>query len=198
MRIFLAVLLVLAPQEGRPTAPPLADAKEQIVPGLTLQLEAGGLRDLRDVRLAALYVPEGTSPSPFLPPGPFTATWEGFISVDLATDCEFSAAGNGAITVTVADKPALQAKGDFSTVEGKAIRLRKGRNKLLLKYESPPKGDAFVRLSWASSDFAREPIPPLSLSHNAAAAPLRAQRRLREGRDLIATRRCLKCHTGDA
>jgi mono/diheme cytochrome c family protein len=200
MKLLLAPLLglFLAAPQDRPTTPPLPDAKEQIVPGLTLHLEAGGVPDARDTRLAALSVPDGSSPSPFLAPGPFKATWEGYISVDLATDCEFSAAGNGSIQVTVADKPALQARGDdFSGIEGKPVRLRKGRNKLLIKYESPAKGDAFVRLHWASSDFAQEPVPPLALSHNASAAPLRAQRRLREGRELMAGRRCLKCHRDD-
>jgi len=202
MRLFLAPLLGLvlaASPQDRPAAPPLPDAKDQIVLGQTLNLEAAGTQDARDVRLAALYVPEGSSPSPFLPPGPFKAVWEGFISVDLATDCEFSAAGNGSLQVSVADKPALQAKGDdFSSATGKSVRLRKGRNKLLVTYESPAKGDAFVRVYWSSSDFAREPLPPLALSHNANAAPLRERRRLREGRDLIANRRCLKCHTSDA
>jgi mono/diheme cytochrome c family protein len=197
----LFLLMAAAPLFGqdRPAAPPLPDAKDQIVPGLALHLDGGGVQDVRSARLAALYVPEGTSASPFLPPGPFKATWEGFISVDLGTDCSFAAAGNGAVTVTVADKPALSAKGDdLSKVEGPSVRLRKGRNKLVVKYESPAKGDAFLRLSWASTDFQREPVPPLALSHNVNAAPVRAKRRLREGRELVASRRCLKCHTGDA
>jgi mono/diheme cytochrome c family protein len=200
-RLPLLFLLLLAspgsPQEGRPAPPPLADAKEQLAIGLSLQIDSGGLQDRRDARLAALYVPEGTPPTPFLPPGPFKAAWEGFISVDLGTDVTFSAVGNGSVAVTIADtKPALQAKGDLSTVEGPSIRLRKGRNKIAVKYESPDKGDAFVRLYWTSSDFPREPVPPLVVSHDVNAAPLRAQRRLREGRELLATRRCLKCHTG--
>src|SRR5205807_1434327 len=99
------------PQDGRPAAPPLPEATDQIAIGLTLQLDGGGVQDVCDARLASLYVPEGGSPSPFLPPGPFAATWEGFVSVDLGTDCGFSAAGNGSITVTVADKPALKAQG---------------------------------------------------------------------------------------
>jgi mono/diheme cytochrome c family protein len=195
----LLFLLLAAPQDARPTPPPLPEAKDQLVPGLALQVEAGGLQDVRSVRLAALYVPEGTPASPFVAPGPFKATWEGFISVDLATDTIFSAAGNGSVTVTAADKPALTAKGDdLSTVEGPSVRLRKGRNKLVVKYESPAKGDAFLRLSWMSSDFPREPLPPLALSHNVNAAPVRSQRRVREGREIVATRRCLKCHTTDA
>jgi cytochrome c2 len=198
--LLLCLLLAgpLCPQEGRPTPPPLAEAKDQLLPGLALNLEAAGVQDVREARLVSLYVPEGSSPSPFLAPGPFKAAFEGFISVDLGTDCAFSAAGNGSVTVTVADKPALQATGeDLSAVEGPAIRLKKGRNKLVVRYDSPAKGDAFVRLSWASSDFTREPVPPLALSHNTNAAPLRSRRRLREGRELVATRRCLKCHTGD-
>lgn len=201
-RLSLLFLLLLAgpgaSQEGRPAAPPLPEAKEQLSLGLALQIESGGLEDRRDSRLAALCVPEGTSPTPFLPPGPFKATWEGFISVDLGTDVNFSAVGNGALAVTIADtKKALEAKGDLAAVEGPSIRLRKGRNKIVVKYESPEKGDALVRLYWTSTDFPREPVPPLVLSHDVNAAPLRTQRRLREGRDLVATRRCLKCHTGD-
>jgi mono/diheme cytochrome c family protein len=197
----LAVLAAFAgpaPQEGRPQPPPLPAAKEQLAPGLRLTLESGGVSDMRDARLASLYVPQGTTASPFLLPGPFKAVWEGFVSVDLGTDCTFSAAGNGAITVTIADKPALQAKGaDLSRVEGPSLRLRKGRNKLVVRYESPVQGDAVLRLFWASSDFAREPIPPLSLSHDVNADPLRAQRRVREGRELVAMHRCLKCHSSD-
>lgn len=196
--LLLSLMSLIPAQDGRPAAPPLQDAKDQVVPGLTLTLEAGGVQDARDARLAALCVPEGTPASPFLPPGPFKASWEGFISVDLGTDCTFSAAGNGAVTVTIADKPALTAKGDdLSTVEGPSIRLRKGKNKFLVTYQSPARGDAVFRLSWASTDFAREPVPPLALSHNAAAAPLRAARRVREGREIVASRRCLKCHASE-
>jgi len=196
--LLLALLLAApGPQESRPAAPALPDVKEQLAPGLTLRLEAAGLQDARDTRLAALAVPEGSPPSPFLAPGPFKAVWEGFISVDLGTDCSFSAAGNGSVTVTVADKPALQAKRNLAAVEGPSIRLRKGRNKLLVKYESPNKGDAVFRLSWTSSDFAREPLPPAALSHDVNAAPVRGPRRVREGRELLAMRRCTKCHATD-
>src|SRR2546430_13853433 len=95
-------LIPFAAQDGRPAAPPLADAKDQIVPGLTLTLEAGGLQDVRDARLAALCVPEGSPSSPFLPPGPFKASWEGFLSADLGTDSPFPAPGNGGVPGTIA------------------------------------------------------------------------------------------------
>src|SRR5579872_5406820 len=155
-----ALLAALEPEQAKP-------APEKTAPGLVLHLEGAGAADARPTRLAALYAPEGSAPSPFVPPGPFKASWEGYVSVDLGTDCTFSAAGNGSVRVTVADKPAFEAKGNLSAApEGPSLRLRKGKNKLRIAYESPEKGDAFLRLYWASSDFQREPIPPAALSHN--------------------------------
>src|ERR1043166_1284493 len=162
----------LAPQQG-PVAPPLPDEGEKIVPGLTLTIESRGVADVRDARMAALYVPEGAAPTPFLPPGPFKAAWEGFLSVDLGTDCDFSAAGVGSLTVTINDKPALEAKGDFAKAQGKTVMLKKGRNRLVMKYESPEKGDAWVRLTWVSADFPLEPVGPQAASHNVSAQELR-------------------------
>jgi mono/diheme cytochrome c family protein len=182
-------------------APRLQDTKpapEKLGPGLTLHLEGGGAKDARETRLAALYVPEGSSPSSFVAPGAFKASWEGYVSVDLGTDCTFSAAGNGSVRVMIADKLAFEARGEFSAApEGPSLRLRKGKNKLRIAYESPGKGDAFLRLYWASSDFQREPIPPAALSHNLRGEILVAQRLLHDGRELIALRRCSKCHLTD-
>jgi mono/diheme cytochrome c family protein len=183
--------------EGRPEPPPLAEAPEKIVPGLTLTFEsaAPGASDARDARLVALYVPEGTAPTPFLPPGSFHATWEGFLYVDLATDCTFSAEGRGKLTVMINDKAALEIPGDdLSEVRGPLLRLKKGRNRLTVRYESPSHGDASIRLFWASDEFGREPVPPTVFSHDGNVRPLRQARRLREGRELLATRRCLRCH----
>ena len=116
--------------------------------------------------MAALYVPEGSPPSPFLPPGPFQAVFEGLVSVDLGTDCVFSAQGSGAVQVTVNGKPALDAKGpELWKTEGKADLLKKGKNKLVMTYKSPEKGDAWVRLYWVSSDFPQEPVGPQAATH---------------------------------
>jgi cytochrome c1 len=191
--------LMLFALQARPEAPPLPDAKEELVPGLALAIEAGGLRDVRDSRLCALGVPEASASSAFVPPGPFKAVWEGFILADLGTEVVFSAQGAGTFSVTINDKPAFSAKGDdFSAVEGKPFMLRKGRNRFVARYEPPAKGDARVRLSWESEDWALEPVPTSSFSHDAAAKELRGRRREREGREIVAQRRCLKCHADDA
>src|SRR6266542_3287392 len=51
--------------------------------GLTLRFYAKGgdqkPLDARRVRLAALHVPAGDAPSPFVPPGPFAAKLTGYI-----------------------------------------------------------------------------------------------------------------------
>jgi mono/diheme cytochrome c family protein len=193
----LALAASPGPQD-RPAAPPLGEEAEKVVPGLTVTLEAKGVTDVRDARMAALYVPEGTPVSPFFPAGPFKATWQGFLTVDLATDCTFSAVGAGVLSLTINGKPALEARGaDFSTAEGKPILLKKGKNRLVLAYESPEKGDALVRLSWVSADFPQEPVGPQAASHDASTRELRLHRRVREGRELFALRRCAKCHAAD-
>jgi len=203
MKLFhLGVIALLVPGptlQERPAPPGLADEADRLIPGLTVAFQSGNLADVADSRMAALYVPEGAPPTPFLPPGPFKAVFEGFLSVDLGTDCQFSASGLGTLSVTINGKPALSAKGDFTRApEGKTMLLKKGKNKLVMTYESPAKGDAFVRLSWVSPDFPQEPVGPQAASHNASEKDLRLQRRVREGRELFALRRCGKCHATGA
>ncbi|HEX7897774.1 MAG TPA: c-type cytochrome, partial [Planctomycetota bacterium] len=107
----------------------------------------------------------------------------------------FSAEGNGKLTLTIADKPALEAAGDLSQAKGKPLMLRKGRNKLLARYESPATGDALLRLFWTSEEVQREPVPTEALSHDLGS--VKASKLLRDGRELLASRRCLKCHVTD-
>ncbi len=186
MNIILLLSALLVLQDPKP-------APEKTVPGLDLSFKGSDSHGQRSTRLAAFYVPEGTSPTAFAAPGPFKALLDGYISVDLGTDCAFSAAGTGKVQVLIAGAPVFEASGDFSAApEGKPKRLRKGRNKIQVIYESPAKGDAFLRLYWSSSDFAKEPIPPSALSRpeNYGAEA----RKLHEGRELIAMRRCSKCH----
>lgn len=76
--------------------------------------------------------------------------------------------------------------------------LRKGRNRFVVRYESPPAGDAFVRVFWVSPDWSIEPVHPTRVSHDVNATPLSVARRLRAGRELMAQRRCLKCHQHEA
>jgi mono/diheme cytochrome c family protein len=172
--------------------PRLAPGKEL---GLALTFSRAEIRDTRLARLVALGIPAGSPPSPFLPPGPFRATWEGDLNLPFRGECTFSAEGRGTIKVEVNDKPALEGSGeDLSTSSGKTAKLKKGANKLVVTYDSPPSGDAFLRLSWTPEDSPREPLPPDVLTHDASLEPLNDGVRLRAGRELLANLRCIKCH----
>lgn len=176
------------PRKGRKLAPGKGA-------GLALTLASGGRTDARTARLVALGVPSGSAPSPFLAPGPFRATWEGDLGVPFRGECVFSADGRGTLKVELNGKAVLDASGDdLSTASGKTAKLKKGANKLVVTYDSPPSGDALIRLSWTPEDAPREPIPPEALAHDLALEPLQAATRLRDARELLAGLRCLNCH----
>ena len=169
---------------------------ESVAPGLSLRFDSvkEKIADARSARLFALNVPVGNSPTPFLTPGPFTATFEGFIEQRIRSDYQFSASGNGTLKVTINDKPALDGDGDLTAAMGDKVTLKKGKNKIVVVYKSPNEGDAIVRLYWAGDDFPAEPIDPKLLTHSIANPTLETGLQLREGRSLFANLHCLKCH----
>ncbi len=158
-RIAIAALLLLAltpPADlpardiptARPVSPSLPPATEEIAPGLTVTFKNASGKDVRDARLAAIYVPEGASPTPFLEPGPFTATWEGFVNADLGTDCTFSARGRGRLTITVNDEVAFEAEGeDFSTAIGEEMFLKNISSPVAVEKSSPSASSATSSLT---------------------------------------------------
>jgi mono/diheme cytochrome c family protein len=189
----------------RPDSPPSSEAGET-AQGLTLTFTPWGndakasFVDSRQVRLVALYVPQGTAPSPFHEPGKFVATWTGAVNMRLRDTYTFSAAGRGTLTVTVEDKVALEAAGDdFSTTKAEPVRLKKGANRLVVRYESPESGDAFVRLFWTvKGESFPDTIPPTVFTHDAGLAAFAEAQRVREGRMLLAELRCTRCHAAPA
>ena len=182
-------------EDERPKGPKLAPGKEL---GLVLTFERDKLRDTRTARMVALEVPEGASPTPFLPPGPFRATWEGDLTVPFKGEYALFAAGRGKIKVTVNGKAVLEGSGDdLNQAKGKPAKLKKGANKLVVTYDSPPSGAAEVRLSWSSEDFRREPIGTGAFARDVKVAPLAQATRLRTGRQLVAELRCFQCHAVD-
>jgi mono/diheme cytochrome c family protein len=198
---------LMAVAGAAPDGPPQPEARET-VQGLTLTFSRPGAAadsraaflDSRKARLVALYVPPGTAPSPFQEPGRFVATWTGSINLRLRDTYTFSAAGRGKLTVTVGDGVALEAAGDdFSTAKAEPVRLRKGANKLVARYESPDSGDAWVRLFWTvKGESFPDTVPPTVFTHNAGNPAFAQSQRVREGRTLLAELRCTKCHATPA
>ncbi len=181
---------------------PLAEQRRGYGEGLTLAVEPVGRPgqvDVRRVRLAALYVPEGESASVFTSPGPFRATFTGLLRIPLRGNYKLSAGGNGRATIIVNDVELLTAEGDdLSKAPAKEVEMKKGRNAVVVKYKSPASGDAQFRLYWESIDFPRETVPPSVWSHYKHELPVREGERRRLGRQLVATHRCLKCHQPEA
>ncbi|HYE18159.1 MAG TPA: c-type cytochrome [Tepidisphaeraceae bacterium] len=205
--LVVAALIIWAIAPRTPSAraatpiivPPLADPADPTEPGVTLTFEQNGRIDTRPARLIALRVPAGQAPSPFLQPGSFTATFAGFINMRLRAEVEFRVESSGPFVLKIADKVVFQ--GDGTAVMPDLAKLQKGKNPFELTFTSPaPQAgqkptDAYIRLLWSSNDFPAEPVQPTALSRDATAVALRAAKRLREGRELLATLRCTACHT---
>src|SRR4051812_19876870 len=168
MRIIAALAAILVVSQAR-----VLHAQPAPEQGLTVSFESvGGTgSDTRNARLPALYVPAGGSPTPFLPPGRFKATWSGDLNLRLRERMSFSAEGRGKLAVSIKGKVVYEVAGDdFSKKQGGVVRLEKGPTSLLVPYESPESGDAFVRLYWKEQKGLRpEPIPPTVFTQDFAA-----------------------------
>ena len=148
----------------------------------------------------ALYVAAGSTPTPFVAPGPFTADIDGQLSVDLRDDYQFRAELSGTARITIGEAVVLTATGGGApATTTKPTRLNRGPNRIRVTYTSPPSGDAFLRLYWSSPAVDWEPIPARALSLPAAAnAALDRGQQLRAGRMLVLEYRCTKCHKAAA
>ena len=148
----------------------------------------------------ALYVAEGSTPTPFLSPGPFTADIEGQLSVDLRDDYQFRAELSGSARITIGEAVVLTASGAGAPVSTtKPIRLNRGANRIKVTYTSPPSADAYLRLYWSSPAIGWEPIPARALSRPAEPnAGLDRGQQLRTGRMLVLEYRCTRCHRAAA
>ena len=171
------------------------DASGDSLPGVAVQFKSGDATDSRVDRLIAIYVPAGQSATSLLPSGPFTATYTGNVNVGLRGRYSFSLEGQGKVKVTLAEKVILEGEGDFAAIApAEKIRLNKGENPIVVEYTSPAQGDATMRLYWQSDEFPREQIHPASLSRSPLGS---TSARIREGREIFATHRCVKCHQPD-
>ena len=189
---------VLVPAVIPPKPPELPTVVSETGLTMIVQSQAGGDIDQRTARALALYVPGGSAPTPFVAAGPFTATFEGFINKDMWDKVKFTAEGSGALTFTVNGTAVLEIAGP-ELAAGKAgkIKLNKGANAISLVYKSPPTGDARLRMFWSTDETPVEPVPLTLFTHNVGTKEMRAATKLRQGRELVATMRCTKCHAAD-
>jgi cytochrome c551/c552 len=191
------VLLFQLPSVWSPAADTAPAAPAKLVPGLTLSLTGStGAVDVRDARLVALLVPAGTPASPFVPAGGFTAKWTGILNTRIKDTYRFAAEGRGELTVTINEKPVLNLQGDFTGKPAEPVVVRKGKNRIVVTYTAPAEGDAIVRLLWAAEGKPFEPIAPTVFTHDWADDLLVMHTKIRAGRELVGSMRCMNCHQG--
>ncbi|NOX53709.1 MAG: c-type cytochrome, partial [Planctomycetes bacterium] len=194
----------LPSHDGRSSEEPSdADPEPFLKPGLAVRFDSGKeagaadnrpAADARVVRLAALHVPAGEAPSPFISPGPFRAIMDGYLRVDLKGRYLFGLRGTGQASLVINGRLVRSASGRLSQAPFAAAELKAGLNRLRIVYEAPKDLDAVFRLYWKSDRFAAEPIPPTALWHDRRDPTVQAGLAMRLGRELFATRQCLRCH----
>ncbi len=166
------------------------------VPGLSVTYSTGEKSAVATAQNVRLFVPEGQTPTPFLPSGKFTAVWNGFISADLRGDYSFQAELNGALKLMINGVAVLDVTGTNSvSAMSKPIRLSKGTNLFLATFTAPENGDASIRLNWKPKGSFAQPIPLNALAHFVTDEEQLGRKSLR-GRELFVEHRCGKCHTG--
>src|SRR5688500_18711886 len=147
------------PAAVAPVPPTTASTSEKLEPALMLTFTSGDATDARRARLVTLHVPAGASPTPFVPAGPFKATWTGNITLRVRGEYTFAAAGRGQLKVTVNDNVALDVTGDdlaAASEKAEKVKLVRGKNKLIVEYTSRAEGDATVRLNWCEKTYQPE------------------------------------------
>ncbi len=168
--------------------------RKGLAAGLVMTTRSKQQRDARVSRLAALAVEPGDSVSPRLAPGPFTASLQGLLDVELTDSYTLTADGNGQLGVKVNGEVVLESRPGANS-RSVAVALNAGLNQLEVAYQSPARGLAQFRLHWQSPRFARELIPTRVLWHSPKHVELSKWSGVRRGRELFAAHRCANCHS---
>ena len=139
-----------------------------------------------------LYVEDGQPATPFLPPGKFTAVFEGSISGDLRADYFFKAEElGGALKLEVNNAVVLDTKTP-GALSGK-VQINKGANAVRATFTSTG-GDSFLRVGWTEKGTNVNPVPNGIITH-AVTPELQRAETVYLGRELFLEHRCAKCHT---
>ena len=173
----------------------------ELQPGLVLTWQVGEVKSSTVVPNLWLYVPAGKQPSPFVPAGRFTATFDGFVNIDLRGDYSFHATGKGGVKLEVNNAVLLDLKGIGGVAQAKTknVRLNKGANAIKVTYANPSKGDAQLRIFWSEQPdkpLPHEPIRNGQLTHLSSASLAQASL-VETGREIFIEHRCQRCHASE-
>lgn len=161
---------------------------------LTASFRQEGETDVRLDRMAALSVPAGQPPTPFLNSGKFDVEWKGSIELKERKRLVFSFEGNGKATLTVGGEEVLTEAGALGAAMSKRLRLNPGLHEIRVAYSSAENGSASFRLYWEEEGMPRQTIPPTAFSTEATDEAKLGELK-RHGRQAFTRQHCAKCHT---
>ncbi len=164
---------------------------------LTATFTQGGETDVRLDRMAALSVPAGQPPTPFLNAGKFDAEWKGSIELKERKRLLFSFEGNGKATLTLGGEEVLTEEGMLGAAKSKRLRLNPGKHEISISYNSAEDGSGSFRLYWEEEGMPRQTIPPTALSTESTDAAKFGEMK-RHGRLAFTRQNCAKCHAPEA
>ena len=140
-----------------------------------------------------LYAEGGQAATPFLPPGKFTAVFEGSINGDLRANYIFKAEElSGALKLEINGKTVLDATAPNALSE--SVQINKGANAVRATFTSAGNGDSALRVGWTEKGTNVNPIPNGIITHTVT-PELQQAETVYLGRELFLENRCAKCHT---
>lgn len=164
---------------------------------LTATFRQGESSDTRFDRMAALSVPAGQPPTPFLDAGKFDVEWKGTIGLKERKRLFFSFAGNGKATLTVGGEEVLTEEGSLGAAKSKRLRLNPGEHEITVAYRSAEDGSGEFRLYWEEEEMPRQTVPPTVFS-TTPTDDAKLGELLRHGRMAFTHQHCAKCHAPEA
>ncbi|HJN12628.1 MAG TPA: DUF6797 domain-containing protein [Pirellulaceae bacterium] len=173
------------------------DVVQRLEPGLQFQFQSIATKkvDVRTSRLEALRQSTDSAPTPFLQSGSFSLDVTGTLQIPLSGFYDFKIAGAGQARLWINDELTADLAASAETAE--PILLRKGHNRIRIRYASPKAGIASLHLWWKGYNFGWERVPPDVLFHDSGSPELITAQERRLGRALFADHHCARCHQTD-
>lgn len=178
------------------------EVQQRLVPGVPMAFQttgpsAAGRQDTRIERMLTLYQPTGQPAATFLAPGPFKLAADGYLKLDVTDYYQFSIEGNGSASLQLNDDVLLPMQPiNGQTASSDEIVLRRGLNRVQVRYHSPESGTARMRVLWKNGDRPWDTLPASLFYHDPLEPDAVQGRQLRSGRELVRSHRCASCHLG--
>lgn len=194
-------LMVQVVALGREPVVALDVEPEDLIPGLVAKYRSStddtATLDRVDPKPALQWT--DSSPHPRIPAGPVEVNWEGVIRLRDPGPINFSALVCGEVEIEVGGQLVLSGVGQTITTRvgpGVKFDYEPGWYSFRVRYRSPPRAPARLRLDWEGPSFAGEPIPAWHLYHLPPAAehPLVTALVVEQGRAMAQKFACRQCH----